>query len=69
MSEETAEAELSIARQFAGLPRWVRIALPAIFLAECALLAAGLVRGPAVETDVVRVELPSPRPAPGFSTL
>lgn len=69
MNENSASAETSPASLLAGLPRWARIALPAIFLAECAVLAAGLARDQDGAKGTVRIDLPSSRPAPGFSSL
>jgi hypothetical protein len=69
MSDESTQAQGSVAGEFAALPRWARAVIAAVLAAECALAAAGLILAPARDTGVVRVNLPSAQPAPGFSTL
>lgn len=67
MDQTPQQAETTLTGLFAGLPRWARVAVPAILLAECAALGAGLLRERAPES--VRIELSSARPAPGFTAL
>jgi hypothetical protein len=66
---EEGVADTSLSGLFAALPHWVRTATGAIFVAECALLAAGLLHDTDGNPGFVRIELSSAQPAPGFSSL
>jgi len=68
MSDHAETANATVAEVFASLPRWARLTMAAVFLAECAALVAGITREREM-TAVITFELPRAHGGPGFSTL
>ena len=60
----------TIIETWTGIPLRFRLLVVSAFLAECLLLAAGLLRSDPPNEATIRLELPlSTHPVPGFSSL